>query len=109
MADPDPAGRIVESGLACSISRYDPAEALLRSARRVFFPNDPHARLQPGTALQDFFDNPYPRRTPFDTLPRSILTTPYLFGAALAQLKQYPQAIDAFQHALKLEPAAGVR
>ncbi len=28
----------------------------------------------------------------------------YFLGAASAQLKQYPQAIDAFQHALKLNP-----
>ena len=28
----------------------------------------------------------------------------YFLGASLAQLKQYPQAIEAFQHALKLNP-----
>ena len=28
----------------------------------------------------------------------------YFLGAASAQLRQYPQAIDAFQHALKLNP-----
>ncbi len=28
----------------------------------------------------------------------------YFLGAAYAQVKQFPQAIDAFQHALKLNP-----
>ena len=39
-----------------------------------------------------------------DMKPQRHHLTWYFLGAAYSQARQFPQAIDAFQHALKLNP-----
>jgi Tfp pilus assembly protein PilF len=86
-----------------NLARIEPAKGLLEAAGKNS-PNDPHAWFSLGLLYKNS-DNPqgsvaaFRRVTEIDP---SDADSWYFLGAALAQVKQYPQAIDAFQHALKL-------
>jgi len=88
-----------------NLARIDPAKVLLEAAGKNA-PDDPHAWFSLGLLYKNS-DNPqgsvnaFRRVTEIDP---NDADSWYFHGAASAQLKQYPQAIDAFQHALKVNP-----